>query len=197
MYTTLYIGPVQAIGYNLDASWKSAASAQHARAFSLKGAIEVAAAEQLSELVANPDRRSTIGAFTGVLDYVFMNGGIARDFNGWALLESFDFNPYRLGDQARFVNFTVDAANLGPHRQVVIVHTDRALDDDFSLTAKATLTDPFVTDGLVRSPGGTLLRRDYDPLPTDPDRTSTDAYAQMAIYVAGVGTLAAATHAAP
>lgn len=182
MYTTLYLGPVQSIGYNLAPAWTSAPAPGGTRAFTLSGTLPVAPAEQLSELVANDARRVTIGGQSGVLEYVFMDGGVSRDFNGWCLFDRYDFTPYRLGDGVKGADFTLSAVHLGPQRQPVVVHSGRDLDNDYDLDGTPILAQPLTAGVFLTDPGGTRIVREFDPLPCDPARTTSDI-AEMEIYI--------------
>lgn len=182
LYTTLYIGPVQGIGYNLEPAWASAPTPQGTRGASIRGSLRLAQAEQLSELVANGARRVTIGGETGVLEYVYFDGGVTREFNGWYLLQAFSFDPYRVGDTVQYAHYSLSAVHLGAHRQVVITRSDRDRVNSYSLTPSAIVADPFTGGGFVRSPGGTLVQREFDPEPHDPARVVADS-AVMNVYL--------------
>ncbi len=182
LYTFVYIGPIQSIAYNLEPSWGSApANAQGTREMSLKATLTLQAAEQLSELVANGALRKTVGAYTGAQVYIFFNGGVSREFNGWYLLQSSSFDPYRLGTP-RYANVSLSAVHLGAHRQAVVTRSARNRANSYSLTPAPMVADPFVGGGFVRPPGGTKVTREFDPNPHDPARVAT-VPAVMGVYL--------------
>lgn len=192
--TTMRVGPVAAGLYNLQARWASQPVAGDERQATLSGDTPLLAAHQLAELVANADLQVTIGRSTGVLVPVHFDSRVADQFIGWYLLESFNFDPYRIGDQVTHAGFSLSGAFLGPHREVVVSRSARAYVRDFVSSAKALVVQPFYgedADGepFRISPGGTFTTRAYDP--SHPHDTSSLAPTLRALGI-NVGTVTVA-----
>lgn len=185
--TTLYIGPIQAAARNLEPSWASVPDAKGFRSASIKAALPIAQSEQLSELVANADRRITVGGPSGVLEPIWFDGAITRDFNGWYLLQGLSFEPYGTGEWVSHVPVTLSALHLG-QRQPIVVRSARPLANSYAIVPKSVVTDPFGLDGsFVSSPGGTHATREFDPEPHDSARVSVVAATQHS-YIGAVTT---------
>lgn len=164
------------------------------RTVTIRGSLPLLQAHQLSELVANRARRMTIGGATGVLEYVSFDARVANQFIGWYLLEAFSFEPYRVGDQVRYCDFSLSATYLGDQREVVVSRSARAYVRDFVSSAKALVVQPFYgedSDGepFRISPGGTFTTRAYDP--SHPHDSSSLAPALRALGI-NVGTVTVA-----
>lgn len=191
--TTLYIGPVQAAARNLEPAWTSAPDANGFRGASIKAVLLIDQAEQLSELIANSGLRVTIGGPAGVLDAVWFDGAISRDFNGWYLLQALSFEPYGTGNWVSHVPVTISALHLG-QRQPIVTRSDRARANDYSITPQALLAQPYWGDDedgqrFVVTPGGSFFTREYDPTsPHDVARIESDGR-QLGLYSAAVGAL--------
>lgn len=180
-----YLGPVKTDFHGDPTfSWDSTPKPGGARGVTVGGVLDWPQAEQLSELVANDARRQTVGADTGVLVYVYADDVRLHPFNGWVLLQSMSLNAsYEHSIENWPVPFALNAVHLGAHRQVVVTRSDRDRTNSFGLDSQAIVADPFVGGSFVRSPGGTLVTREYDPNPHDPARVSTTP-AEMDVYLA-------------
>lgn len=86
------IGPVPVIYRDPKLSWTSTPTGHGIRSCSITGLIELAKAQELSELVNNPAAQVTIGPATGVLEWIDMDGDVVGPFEGWYLLESFELS---------------------------------------------------------------------------------------------------------
>lgn len=115
LLSDLYIGPVLAPIYNWQPSWASRSTPNGFRAVSHSGHMTLTVAYQLSELVANRDRRVTIGGESGVLEYIWSESPVAANFNGWHLLTDFAMSPQKIGADARYTPITLGALHLGTY----------------------------------------------------------------------------------
>jgi len=111
--STTNIGPVAMQPYNFLPQFNSTANVRGFRTGAFTGDVALAPAYALSELVANPAAYVTVGGATGVLEYVSSDNAMLTHFNGYYLLQSFDFTPSRIGDDARFTGFALHAILLG------------------------------------------------------------------------------------
>lgn len=113
LISTMEIGPVSTTPYNYTATVTSTANPKGFRAANFNGVITVAQAVTLSELVANPAARQTIGGETGVLEYVTSTSPVMGNFDGYYLLQSFNFVPDMIGENARFAGFSLSGVLIG------------------------------------------------------------------------------------
>lgn len=104
-------GPVSAIWYN--PTYDQAAYADGVSDVRIGGALPVAAAQALFELVNNRSNRTTRQGRTGVLEFLSSPYPVIAAFNGWYLFQAFTFTPYRFAAGTKAVDFTLTAAYLG------------------------------------------------------------------------------------
>ena len=163
-----WIGPVAVELWDPAIKWTSSVSGAGTRAGTIAGFARWDVAKQLLELVDNPDRFVTIGADTGVLEYVWAGDEQLRGLRGWCLLQSADISAnvdHSLGDDA-LVPLSIGLVSVGDHRQVVATHSARALDNSHGLVGVDVVVAPLaVSDGnpaFTAEPGGTVATRAYD-----------------------------------
>lgn len=163
-----YLGPVL-IDFHGDPTfgWTSDPGPAGLRGASIGGLVEWPVAHQLSELLANRDRRVTIAGETGILEYVYAGDEFLRPFNGWYLLRSFSLDGDQPSSVRELVGFSVSATLLGAHRQPVVARSARALETDFDLDAGSTVVQPFwgedtTGEPFLIDPGGAAGTREYD-----------------------------------
>ncbi len=107
------IGPIVVDYRNPALSWKSEPSTHGIRPCTISGTVLMAQGHALAELVANPDARTTIGGFTGVLEFIEMDGDALASCEGYYLLQSLDLNIDRQFVYGGRAPFTLAAAYLG------------------------------------------------------------------------------------
>lgn len=181
---TFWLGPVGLALGNPSFSWDADPQPDGSRDAVIAGMAEWWQAQQLSELVANPARRATIGKATGVLEYFWAGDEMLRPFRGWYLFSKLNLRaeqPHSLGGISAMVPFSLSATYLGDQRQPVVSRSARARDNAFDLDGQALVVNPFWgedADGepFLIDPGGTFFTREYDPTsPHDGTRlTPTD-----------------------
>ena len=161
------IGPI-VIGHgDPQFSWASTPD-DGIRPGTISGSCSWAQAKQLSELVANRGRRTSVGGRSGVLEYIVFDDDLLDDFTGWYLLESFALSPaHKHSLTTTDVPFTLSAAHLPRHLAAVVTRSAHARPNDLSLAATAIVSDPFgrdsaTSDPFAHSPGGNLARRPFD-----------------------------------
>ena len=142
------------------------------RAGTVSGLFEWPAAEQLSELVANPHRRLTVGQHVGVLEPIWMDDALLVSWRGWYLLGSCAVDGDQPSSVRELVPVRIGAVFLG-EPQIVVTRSERARVNDFGLAARALVVDPFPlpqvpANPFARSPGGVVFTREYDPRAHDP-----------------------------
>jgi hypothetical protein len=111
--STMTIGAISAQPYNFTASVGSASGPKAFRPVSFGGVLALAVAIELSELVANPALRRTIGGVTGALEYVTSNSFVMANFNGYCLLQTYNFVPDKIGEDARYAGFSLAGVLIG------------------------------------------------------------------------------------
>jgi hypothetical protein len=193
LHSTTYIGPVATGIYNFAPSWNSDGNDGAGwRSATLAGDLDASAAEQLSELLANPARHIDVGSVGGVLEYVYSSAPRAQPFNGWYLLQTHQLSPRFVGSGARRISFSIKAVLLGDNRALRVTRSARARANDYGLTPTAVVADPFRDElaagrPFAQSPGGTKLTREYDasaPHATARLTPAASADRSMTLYVA-------------
>lgn len=168
------IGPVAVTFMDPSYSVESQPTARGHRAVSLGGQLQWDEAQQLSELVANQDRRITVGGVSGVLEYVHADDELLAPFRGWHLLTAFSIkagHSHSLAGVTGPVPFDLSAVQLGDNVQVVVARSARARSNTHGLTPVAVVADPFRSDTSTGEPftpppaGGSLFTREHDPAP--------------------------------
>ena len=79
----------------------------------ISGAMPLAAAQTLLELVNNPVGRTTIGGHTGHLETITCPYPVISPFNGLYLFVHFDYVPYKFSDGTIAADFALDCVYLG------------------------------------------------------------------------------------
>lgn len=162
-----YIGPVAIELFNPSFSWASAPSAAGTRQASINGLVDWTVGHQLSELVANPARNLTVGADTGVLEYLWSTDSLLRAFNGWCLLRQCTISPDRthsFGGTNAVVPVSLAVTHLGEH-QPAVVRSSRGRANAHSLPPFELVAAPFAnasTTSFALEPGGDQVLRDFD-----------------------------------
>lgn len=166
-----YLGPIAVRIQNPEFHPTSSHDSAGTRSFSISGLMRWTSAQQALELVDNPGRSLTVGAHSGVLEYLHFSDVLLRSMSGWYLLQSFDLtgsHAYSVGGIDYPVPFSLSATYLGDNREPVIVRSTRARTNDFSLTPVAVASEAFwsvgaVDDAMAVSGFSTTLYREYDP----------------------------------
>ena len=104
-------GPIAAIHYN--PSYSQSAAVRGISSVQIGGHLPLAAAQSLFELVNNSDDRVTIQGHTGVLEFITSPYPVIAPFNGYYVLESFEFVPYKFSNGTIAADFTLTCAYLG------------------------------------------------------------------------------------
>lgn len=108
------IGPVVISHGDPEFSFDSSPTEHGIRTGSVGGSISWAAAQTLSELVANPATQTTIAGRTGVLEWLEFDDALLGAFTGYYLLESFGIAAGQKDSLTTAdVPFTLQAAYLG------------------------------------------------------------------------------------
>jgi hypothetical protein len=106
-------GPVETYWYNPQDGYQQTATVDGVSSVTISGAMPLAAAQTLFELVNSRDNRSTTQGRTGVLETFTCPYPVVAPFNGEYVFESFVFSPYKFSDGTIAANFTLTAAYLG------------------------------------------------------------------------------------
>ena len=107
------IGPVTVDYRNPTLRWTSQPTSHGIRTCTISGTVTIAQGDTLAEMVANPGAQETIGGFTGVKEFIEMDGDSLASKEGEYLLMSFDLEvEHRLVFGGR-VSFSLNAAYLG------------------------------------------------------------------------------------
>lgn len=170
-----YVGPLNlAAHYDPSYSWVSDPSTS-GRLSSLSGMTSWDEAKLLSELVANPHRRRTIGSHQGVLEIVWSDDDLLEEFNGWYLLDSVEINAAQRDSLNDMVPVFVRGTRMGEDLRPIVTRSSRPLDNDFTLTQRSLLVEPLhiVGQGFEVDPGGTEFSREHDPRTGWPTTTTT------------------------
>jgi hypothetical protein len=109
--STTDFGPVSTTHYN--PTYSQAATADGISDVQIGGSMPRAGAEALFELVNNRAVRITVRGRTGVLEYITSSYPVIAAFNGYYLLHSFTFDPYKFDTTTLAVDFTLHASFLG------------------------------------------------------------------------------------
>lgn len=160
-----YIGPIVVEHGNPSFGFESDGSLF--RSGSIAGLATWDQAKQLSELMANPGRRSFVGGRAGILEIVWFDDPLLDDFNGWCLLEGVSLAPsqeHSLDDYT--APFSASVCFLG-QREPVVVHSYRPLTNDFGIEGQGVWASPY---RIEEAPGqmavvtsdGTIVAREYD-----------------------------------
>lgn len=176
-----YVGPVRIDFHGNPAfQWNASIDVDGRRAAAVTGVIEWTPLHQLTELLANPHRRISIGPDDGVVEFVWASDQLLRPFNGWWLLRSMQPSPDQHSSVSGLVPFALDAVFLGGHREPLVVRGSRVKTGDLGLLASALLAEPFRggeasgTRALV-DPGGFFFTREYDAAAHDPRSVDGDS----------------------
>jgi hypothetical protein len=188
------IGPIPIDHRNPQLRWSAPDDGIGLRAVAISGQAAVASVQQLSELVANPDRRKTNGGKSGVLEYIDMDGALVGGHRGWYLLASGDESAERPWSVTAFQPFSLAGVELGDNGQVVVSRSARARSNSFGLTPVAMVADPSWSeiaagDPFVPAPGSaSVLLREYDPTSphSTPALTPALGTRSLLIYVASM-----------
>ncbi len=191
---TTYIGPIPLDLLNLDCKWAGTPS-KNGRAAAFSGEVSWPDAGQLVELADNADRAVTIGDTTGVLEYIWA-GDTRRDFNGWYLITQAELPVgYALGNADDLVPVTISAVALAD-RQVAVVRSARARDNEHSLDPQELLVSPFPVpagnSGFAVEPAGagaSGFEREFDSEHASGLFSGDVVGRGMQLRVADVGTL--------
>lgn len=187
-----YIGPVAvAPHYDPSFDWSADPAPSGMRGVQIIGRIDWDDARALGELVANPARRQSFGGATGVLELVWADDALQREFNGWHLLQRFDINAGQRDSLHDIVPFALSSVLLSKAHIVAVTRSARAKDNAYSLTARATVVQPLWgedPDGepFMTAPGGTAFSRDYDPRTGLDVREPTTANRRLRIHAGTV-----------
>lgn len=87
------IGAITLTHFDPQFSWSSTPTSRAGRGATISGMVEWTQADQLSELIANPNRQTTIGGVTGVLEFVNFSDSLLASKTGWYLLQDFEQSP--------------------------------------------------------------------------------------------------------
>lgn len=190
-----WVGPIQ-LAFHGDPSysWASAPTPAGTRRAQISGLIEWEPAHQLAEFMGNPERRVTVGADVGILEFLWAEDPLRRPFNGWYLLEDFDLDGDQPSSVSGVVGFRLAGIYLGPHRQVALAHSGRDRNNTVGVTAKDRVVSPFRPhddegDRFARPPGGTFATREYDASPGY-DLDDDGVPVEIGFYAGPVGGLA-------
>jgi hypothetical protein len=184
-----FIGPVAlSAHYDPSFTWTSEASPVGIRGVSISGRLDWDHAKMLSELIDNPDRRVQFGGATGILEPVWATDDLQRDFNGWYLLQSCSIGASVRDSLTDIVPFDIGAQLVSARHEPIIVHSARARTNDYSITPKATIVQPFWGDDaegepFATPPGGTAFARDYDSRTIYDPREPTTTNRRLRIHV--------------
>ncbi len=92
--------------------WTGGPTTHGIRGCSITGLVETAAADELSELVANDELQVTKGGFTGVEEWVIFSGVLASK-TGYYLLSNFEQTFEWELLHTNFTGFSLTAAYVG------------------------------------------------------------------------------------
>lgn len=106
-------GPVETYWYNPGDGYDQTATVDGISSVTISGAMPLAAAQTLFELVNNKDNRTTVQGRTGVLETFTCPYPVVAPFNGQYIFHSFVFKPYKFSDGTIAANFTLQASYLG------------------------------------------------------------------------------------
>lgn len=110
------IGPVSINHGDPQFSWDANPTGHGILTGTLGGSCLWFQAQTLRELVNNPDNRTTVASYTGVLEWVIFGGDLLADLTGYYLLLGFNYSPSQQHSLAGIegdVPFTVSFAYLG------------------------------------------------------------------------------------
>lgn len=193
--TVTWIGPVNATLFNMEFEWTGAVDSQGFRQASLSATVERPKAEQIVELTSNPHRTQSVGLARGVLEIFFPEGDFLGPYRGFYLFGTAKLTNRSdtLTDRVRYpkglVDLSMDMVFLGDlsSRQPVIARSAREKQNDFGLTPKTLVPNPFWgqdEDGqrmLVEPAAATFITREYDPSSYDP-RIISASSRRLGIY---------------
>lgn len=180
-----YIGPIAVVIHgNPTFAW-TGDSAAVGRQATIGGVLEWDQGKQLVELTDNPARRRTFGAVSGVLEPIWTGDDLLADFVGMYLLQPCQLNPAQVDSLTGLVPFALTAVRLPDQVDALVCRSARARVNAYGLAAKGVVAQPFTGGAFTRSPGGTLITREFDPLAHDSARVSTPSL-QMDVYVGTV-----------
>jgi hypothetical protein len=159
-----YLGPIK-VDFHGDPSfsWGVTPKGQGGADVSISGSLDFEVGKQLKELVDNPHRAVTLGADSGPLDIVWFTDAKLRELRGFHLLTSCSLKPEQKDSLTGEVPFDLNAVAIGPRRRIRITRSAREKGNDYGLTAKSVLADPFGAGDFAVDPGGTLTTREFDP----------------------------------
>lgn len=108
----LRVGPITAAPYNFNISRSSPSNAKGFRTITFSGDVDSDVADQLDELVVNPDARRSVGGQTGVQEYVESTSPALVSVNGYCLLTGFDAT-LSIDPNWPFASFSLTAILMG------------------------------------------------------------------------------------
>jgi hypothetical protein len=167
------IGPIALAGTDHgdpSFTWASDPGADGTRDASVGGQLLWPQAQQLGELVNNPERRQTVGKVTGVLEPLWFDDALLGAWSGWFLLVSASVSPaqvHSLAGLSGYVPFSLKCAHLGT-RMPAVAASSRPLVNDFSLGPQSVLVPPLYAEnpagdgGWLVAVGGTWSYREYE-----------------------------------
>jgi len=149
-------------------TWTSKELQKGRRFATIQGVATVVEAEQLRELLTNPDIRQAIGQAFGVLDTMWFDDSVLGHLSGSYLLQSFQETDTAQpeGSRKSHVGFTLQVLYLGPDPELVTFYTPRQLSNAYALKPQSIIWDSTYS-GTERTAGmdlsdPSIVVRDYD-----------------------------------
>ena len=144
---------------------------EHAVSRRFDGVMDKGDGDALRELVAARERRFTFGEYVGVLEPVWIQN--RPEVSGHYLFLSASTSADHMQQLKGWVSFSLETVHV-PDRHLMLVTSARERANDFSLTPRSLVVQPFwgetaSGEPFEVDPGGTAFSREYD------DRTSYDA----------------------
>lgn len=148
-------------------TWTSDPGAGGERDAQISGQLPWSQAQQLSELVDNPERRQTVGKASGVLEQLYFDDSLLAPFSGSYLLVSFGLQPQQVNSLSSLAPFSLKCVYLA-NRDIVVARSSRQLTNDFFLLGQSLIVDPFWNEdatganALLVAVGGSVVAREYE-----------------------------------
>lgn len=165
------IGPIAIDHRDPSLSWTSAPDANGARPAQIGGVALVASVQQLAELVANHDRRTSYGTYTGVLEFVdFDDEDLVGPSRGWYLLTSLSKNVEYRWSVTSYTAFSLGAVYLPDGVEMVVARSARKRANVHGVTPRAVVADPFRGSSATDPISGTDAIEPFIPPPAGATR---------------------------
>lgn len=152
-------------------AWTSDPGASGQRDAQISGQLPWVQAQQLSELVDNPERRQTVGKASGVMEPLYFDDNLLGPFSGPYLLVSAPLQPQQVNSLSGFTPFSLKCVFLGANREIVVACSSRQLRNDFGFYGPSgVIVDPFWSEdpaggqSLLVAAGGTVVTREYEDI---------------------------------